>query len=506
MAALKNAPAICKTCWLTALGLLLALLAGCGSNDTSHFAVAVIGSPDDPFETGLNRPLAGQLTRASTAGGLVSFDEQGRVVPALADRWIVTDDGRSYIFRLRDGEWLDGEPLTAKSAKRSLNAAMRALRNTPLGLDLAGVDEVRVMAGRVIEIRLHRPMPYFLQLLAQPELALLHEKKGDGPMMLKRDGAIARFTPIEPGRLGLPEVPEWEERVREVEMVALPAEQAVERFNDGQVDLVLGGRIQDFPLTKSVGILRGTIQLDPVIGLFGLQVMKNEGFLSDPANREALAMAIDRPALIEPFGVSGWNPSTSILSPDLEGELGPEGERWADLSLEERRAVAAQRVRQWAASLAGEDGEDTAAAPEVSIWLPSGPGSDILFNRLSSDFRIIGVSSKRVEDPESAGLRLVDEVARYPRAHWFLNRLSCVARNGLCDAEIDALVAAAVKTEDAAERAAKMAEAQSRLTEANVFIPLGTPIRWSLVRGNVEGFATNAWAWHPLMPLAWLHR
>ena len=47
------------------------------------------------------------------------------------------------------------------------------------------------------------------------------------------------------------------------------------------IDLVLGGRIQDFPLTSSVGILRGTIQLDPVIGLFGLQVADARGFLGD---------------------------------------------------------------------------------------------------------------------------------------------------------------------------------------------------------------------------------
>ena len=56
----------------------------------------------------------------------------------------------------------------------------------------------------------------------------------------------------------------------------------------------------------------------------------------------------------------------------------------------------------------------------------------------------------------------------------------------------------------AAERAAMLTEAETELTAANVFIPFGTPIRWSLVRGSVRGFSPNAWGWHPLMPLAWL--
>jgi peptide/nickel transport system substrate-binding protein/oligopeptide transport system substrate-binding protein len=101
-------------------------------------------------------------------------------------------------------------------------------------------------------------------------------------------------------------------------------------------------------------------------------------------------------------------------------------------------------------------------------------------------------------------LRLVDDVARYPRAAWFLNRLSCNARRGLCSADADARVAEAATAATPDERAALLTEAEAELTAANVFIPFGTPIRWSLVRGSVAGFAPNTWGWHPLMPLAWV--
>ena len=47
---------------------------------------------------------------------------------------------------------------------------------------------------------------------------------------------------------------------------------------------------------------------------------------------------------------------------------------------------------------------------------------------------------------------------------------------------------------------------EAELTLANVYIPFGSPVRFSLVRGDVEGFAANAWAFHPLPALAVIPR
>lgn len=482
---------------LVAAVLVALPLGGCGSSGDSALNIAFIGSSEDPFSTGVRLAPAGQLVRAATAEGLVAFDEQGRVIPALADRWIVTDDGQSYIFRLRDGNWLNGDPITGESARKALLTALKALNGTSLAMDLDGIDEVRTMAGRVIEIRLTHAMPFLLQLLAQPELGLVHDKQGAGPMLLGKVGDVAALTPIDPARLGQPAVKDWSTRVRTVRLQALAGPAALEAFNAGDVDLVLGGRLQDFPLTRSVGILRGTIQLDPVVGLFGLQIMHEDGFLAAPANREALAMAIDREGLIEPFRVGGWTPTSRIVTPNLDGDLDTIGERWRDQSLDQRRASAVARVRSWI-SAHGE----SAAPLRLRIALPEGEGSTILFERLSADLATIGVTLQRVEGGKDPDLSLVDDVARYPRPTWFLNRLSCRMRRGLCSPEADARVASASVVGIPAERAALLSQAEADLTAANVFIPFGTPIRWSLVRGSVKGFATNQWNWHPLMPLA----
>ena len=47
---------------------------------------------------------------------------------------------------------------------------------------------------------------------------------------------------------------------------------------------------------------------------------------------------------------------------------------------------------------------------------------------------------------------------------------------------------------------------EGALTQANIFIPFGQPIRWAQVRSNITGFAPNAWGFHPLPPLAQIIR
>lgn len=483
-----------------ALALLLALpimLSACGQENEGTLRLSVIGSPDAVSENLAALSPAGRLLRAASTEGLVSFDAQGRVVPALADRWIVTDDGESYIFRLRDGKWPDGSPITAETARLQLKRALAALRGTPLANDLAEVAEIRAMAGRVIEIRLASPVPDLLTLLAQPELALTPKGRGTGPMDLQKEGQVLNLSLIPPERRGLPAEPDFATRARTLRVRLETAQAAVDRFNAGEIDLVLGGKLDSLPLAGASGLLRGNVQLDPVIGLFGLSVQNSDGFLADPQNREALAMTVDRDALTGAFNIRGWQPTSRLVSPDVDDDLGTAGERWTDMTLEQRRAAASARVARWK-----ESGQPL---PPLRLALPEGPGSRLVLNRLVADFAAIGVQLRAVPETAVADLRLVDTVARYGRATWFLNQLSCAA-TPVCSAEGDARVANARIAMDPQQRARLLAEAELAITAANGFIPFARPLRWSLVRSSVIGFAPNPWGWHPLPPLALLPR
>lgn len=488
---MRRALPFITTCTILLLGWQLA---ACTGRQNATVEVVAIGAPESAFKTTGQLSAGAQLLLGATAGGLVGLDEQAQVVPGVADRWIVTDDGLSYIFRLRDGTWPDGTTLTAESARAALRLAINGQQDTAMARDLADISDIRVMTGRVIELRLTHPRPELLMLLAQPELGLLQRGRGGGPMQMKRDKNVVILSLLDPEKLGLPAVANWQDKVRELRLRALPATVALARYNRGEADAVLGGKIEQFPLVDTAGLSRGAIQLDPVIGLFGLAVVHDDGFLADPANREAIALSIDRQGMIAALGLGGWTATNRIVASGIEDDPGGAGERWATLSLAERQTMAASRVARWRAG--------KAAPVRLRLAMPQGPGADILFAHLTADLARAGLTAVRVGENDAADLRLVDAVARYPRIGWFLNQLSCIGQRGLCSAEADSLVDQAQAALDPATRAALLVRAEARLTEANVFVPFGPPIRWSLVRGDTTGFVPNRLGYHPLMPLA----
>jgi len=487
---------------IAALGALLAL-AACGRSD-GPLDIAIIGDRDEIFATGVRLSEGAQAVRGATGAGLVALDAQGEITPALADRWIVADDGKSYIFRLREGTWPDGAELTGESAREAIRQAVRNLRGTSLGLDLEPIDEVRTMAGRVVEIDLKAPMPDFLRLLAQPELALSHRGFQAGPMVIQnrkstgKGQAPTELTFRPPEMRGLPQEEGWQKYVRAIGIEALAAKPALAAFDQGEVDVVLGGTIASWPLADPGPLSRGNLRLDNVIGLFGLQVMHEEGFLALPQNREALALAIDRPALMARFNIAGWVPSTRIVPAAVAEAKVPE--RWAGTDIEQRRAAAASRVAAW------RGGAGKGQPPRLTIALGTDPGFTMLFDELSAQLGQVGVTLVRSAKGKPADLTLVDRIARYAEPRWFLNQFNCSLRRGLCDPEADAAVQAALAAPDAKSRDDEIARAEGLLSAANIYIPIGAPLRWSMVRGTVDGFASNAWAWHPLPDMATIPR
>ena len=81
------------------------LLSGCAKQGNDALAVAVIGTGPMTLGDAL-APAQGEaqeVLRLNIAQGLVRFDSRGQVEPGLAERWNVSDDGLSYIFRLASG-------------------------------------------------------------------------------------------------------------------------------------------------------------------------------------------------------------------------------------------------------------------------------------------------------------------------------------------------------------------------------------------------------------------
>jgi peptide/nickel transport system substrate-binding protein/oligopeptide transport system substrate-binding protein len=118
----------------------------------------------------------------------------------------------------------------------------------------------------------------------------------------------------------------------------------------------------------------------------------------------------------------------------------------------------------------------------------------------------IGIELRRVAPDGDADLRLFDAVASFASPNWFFNRLSCTSLPAGCSPAADKLAAEALLESDPVKQAELASQAEAQLTVANSYIPLGAPVRWSLVSGNTTGFAVNRMAAHPLMSLAMLPR
>ncbi|KAJ8138692.1 hypothetical protein OY671_008095, partial [Metschnikowia pulcherrima] len=319
-------------------------------------------------------------------------------------------------FRSRDGTWPGGARIDAEDVAASSRRASAASRGSPSGLDLASIDEIRVMTDRVIEVDSQSPSPDSSTLSAQPELGLPHARQGGGPMAMQRtpQGAVSSLIP--PGKRGSPAQEDFARRARSVIVEVAPAEKAVARFNDGYIDVSSGGRIDSSPSAGVGGPVRGNVQIYPVSGRIGSIAENAQGHSRAAAKRAASAMAIDRDALMGAHHGSAWSGHTRIVASETPGDSGTIGERWAGMGIEQRRAAAAERVARWKA--AGNP------SPVSRIAIGGGPGSQVVFDRLRADFAAIGLQVQRVDETAPADLRSIDSVARYGRATWFSNQLA----------------------------------------------------------------------------------
>ncbi|HET8749830.1 MAG TPA: ABC transporter substrate-binding protein, partial [Sphingomicrobium sp.] len=128
------------------------------------------------------------------------------------------------------------------------------------------------------------------------------------------------------------------------------------------------------------------------------------------------------------------------------------------------------------------------------------PGADLLFQLLARDWGALGFTAERAEEGADADFALLDKVAPSSSPAWFIRRFRCAVAP-VCDSEADELMGAARETPVPAQRYALLAQAAVKIDEAQLFIPIAAPVRWSLVSRRIEGFAGNRFARHTLTGL-----
>ena len=97
---------------------------------------------------------------------LFGVNSRQEVKPQMADGFTLSDDGRTYLIRLRDGlNFHNGEPVRAQDCAPSL---ARWAARTSLGQEIAKfVDAWGVQDDRTVKITLKQPLPIFIWALAK---------------------------------------------------------------------------------------------------------------------------------------------------------------------------------------------------------------------------------------------------------------------------------------------------------------------------------------------------
>lgn len=477
---------------LAALGL-----GACGRNSSEVTRVAVIGSEPKLVET-VSAPLTSgeALIRSNMAQGLVRFDERGQVIPGLAERWNVSDDGLSYIFRLQTGEWPDGRKIKADEVARILSRQLRSASTNPLKDTLGAVGQIVAMTDRVIEIRLNAPRPNLLQLLAQPEFGFVRASVGTGPFRVPTIEEAAMIPADEMKGPGIilthrVRIPDADDPVEKVRVSSGQASKLVAAFASGDLDLVLGGTVGDLPVALRAKVPRGARRFDPVAGLFGLAPTARSDVLQEAEVRRLLSRSIDRQALIDGLHVSGLQPRATLLQAGLEGIGVPVQPEWLNQPADERRPALLAEARR----LFGNT-----ERPALRIALPEGPGGNYLLARLRYDWGPLGIRVERAPTPASADLIWIDEVAPSSSPAWVLRRFRCGVA-AICVEAAEQPLADARATLDPVLRGQLFLDAALLMDEAQLFIPVAAPIRWSLVSGRAPGFSENPFARHTLVGL-----
>jgi oligopeptide transport system substrate-binding protein len=269
--------------------------------------------------------------------------------PGMAKAWTISKDGLVYTFTLRDAQWTDGTPVTARDFvfawERVLNPKSGAKYaqqlfylkngeeyNRGRTTDFSQVG-VKALDTKTLRVTLKNPTAYFLDLTSfytlypVPKWALdAHGKDWVKPGKIVSNGPF-RLTGWVPQReLVLERNPQcWDAAsVMLRKVVFLPTDDintAYKQFLAGESDWVPTVPSAQLDAAKN----KPEYYVSPYLGTYYLRFNVTKAPVNDLRVRRALSLSVDREALTKFVTKAGEVPHSAFVPAGLRGYQGPRG-------------------------------------------------------------------------------------------------------------------------------------------------------------------------------------
>ncbi|TQF76600.1 ABC transporter substrate-binding protein [Elioraea sp. Yellowstone] len=292
-------------------------------------------------DPGVNRDANTDAVVLHMVEGLVAFREDASVGPLLAESMVVSEDGRTYTFRLRENvRFHNGAPLTSEDVawtwRRYMTPETRWRCLTEFdGRGAAKLIGIETPDARTVVFRFESPSALIPATMARPDCggsAILHRDSvgpdgawlapiGTGPFrmgewrrgqsieLIRFDSSAARSEPRD-GFTGGKRA-----EVERVRFLVIPDQAAGKAaLLSGAIDVLTDIASSDLAELKA----RPEIRLDvaATMGLNTLLIQTKDPLLADVRIRRALALALDLPALVQAVseGTARYNASAIPVS------------------------------------------------------------------------------------------------------------------------------------------------------------------------------------------------
>lgn len=455
--------------------------------------------------------------------GLTVEGPDGQILPGVAERWDVSDDGRTYTFHLRgDARWSNGEPVTAADFVFALRRSLDPATGTTYAQMLQPIENAAaILAGesppdtlgviahsdRVLEIRLRAATPYFLEMLTHSSTYPIHR-----PSLAEHGDQFAR-----PGRLvsnGAYRLDEWvlqsHIRARRNEhywdkanaridtVYYYPIEQSeaeLKRYRAGQLDFT-----ESLPHARFAWVrehLSDELHVAPYLSTYYFVFNTTRSPFDDRRLRQALNLVIDREVLVEKVTGVGEIAAYGLVPPGIK-DYTPQRFAWAGWAVDRRLEKARE--------LYAEAGFGPDRPLRFEIRYNTGENHRKVALALAAMWKeALGVEATLLNEEWKVYLQ-----NRKDRSLWELLRFSWSAdyndpfsfaeimhsthgQNdaGFADDRYDQLIEAAATETDPARRRAKLEEAERLVLDAYPILPLYFYVTKHLVKPWVDGYRPN---------------